>query len=603
MIRTIWTCWLQGRETAPPLVQRCLRSWEEKNPGWTVKCLDATTIERYVPLSQHIDLSTQTLTAASLTDVTRILLLHEFGGVWVDATLFCNQPLDEWLPGAMQEGFFVFSSPAPDRLLASWFLAAESGSPLVTKWCREVLSFWSGRSAADDYFWFHRCFRGVCERDSEAAAAWARVRKVSADGPHSLCLHGRVYRPLDEIRDDVDWTSPVFKFTNRLDFEQVQKGSLLEALLAQKQEQAIADHGKSGPRIVFALGRRIRRLLKWAREALARRGVAFHFRNPQESPATTALSRDGSAHQPPRQFASLKVTTENLGDHMQILAGQRLLRAMGIVPEVGIDRDDEIGSAPVLRSFGGPIGILLNGWFKTNGKEWPPHPGLLPLFHGFHIRLFQCPELLSSESLDYFRRHEPIGCRDPHTQRLLHSHGIEVFTTNCLTLTLPRRIEESEGGVFVVSRDERIRSLLPPSIGPYEFISHYSGTRDFAANMSAATALLEQYRTRARLIVTTLLHCALPAIAMGIPVVVIYPLNEGAAHESDRERFSALDDIAPVHSINDLASVDWNPLPVDFSARKLVMLETFYEAAARRWGPCKSMPLGPIAPPSALPPP
>src|SRR5262249_40060710 len=98
MNKVIWTCWLQGRENAPPTVEKCLASWERKNPGWTFRCLDATSIERYVALKHHIDLDRQTITAASLSDILRMLLLREFGGVWVDATLLCAMPLDEWLP-------------------------------------------------------------------------------------------------------------------------------------------------------------------------------------------------------------------------------------------------------------------------------------------------------------------------------------------------------------------------------------------------------------------------------------------------------------------------------------------------------------------------
>ena len=85
----------------------------------------------------------------------------------------------------------------------------------------------------------------------------------------------------------------------------------------------------------------------------------------------------------PRSFASLKVSTENLGDHIQIIAGLRLLARLGIEPLRYIDRDDEIHSAPGLDQEFGPVGILLNGWFKTNRGEWPPHPKLAPLILGF----------------------------------------------------------------------------------------------------------------------------------------------------------------------------------------------------------------------------
>ena len=124
------------------------------------------------------------------------------------------------------------------------------------------------------------------------------------------------------------------------------------------------------------------------------------------------------------------------------------------------DRDNEIQSAPGLDEEDGPVGILLNGWFKTNRAEWPPHPKLAPLIHGFHIRLFQCPELISDASIDFFRRHQPIGCRDVSTETLLRSKGVEAFTSNCLSLALPRRIDDpmTQTEVFVVSRDERQES-------------------------------------------------------------------------------------------------------------------------------------------------
>src|ERR1700733_10439169 len=111
MNKTIWSCWFQGRRNAPDLVKRCLASWETLKPGWDFRCLDAETTGRYVDLGEHVDLQSQTITAASLSDILRVLLLHEYGGVWVDATLYCNVPLDEWLPLAACTGFFAFVRP------------------------------------------------------------------------------------------------------------------------------------------------------------------------------------------------------------------------------------------------------------------------------------------------------------------------------------------------------------------------------------------------------------------------------------------------------------------------------------------------------------
>ena len=559
MKKTIWSCWFQGREAAPHLVKRCFSSWERENPGWHFRCLDAVSIERYIDLKGIVDFQSQTLTAASFSDILRILLLHEFGGIWVDATLFCNRPLDEWLPSAMTEGFFAFAAPAPDRLLSSWFLSAVPNHYLISNWCRRTIEYWSNRPKAQDYFWFHHLFGDMCNADETAGKAWSRVPKISADGPHALQFGGLMYRSQTDVIDSVDWTTPVFKLTHRLPAGGLPSESLLEYLLDRDAEVRPSDKA-----------------------------------HPSVSRSTIVET--------PRTFATLKVSTENLGDHIQIIAGLRLLARLGIRPTRYIDRDNEIHSAPGLDQEAGPVGILLNGWFKTNRAEWPPHPKLVPLILGFHIRLFQCPELISEASIEFFRRYQPIGCRDVYTKSLLEAHGVQAFTSNCLSLIFPRRVDDpvTQTEVFVVSRDERIKSHIPQSIGPYTFISHYTGSRNFAANFEQAQQLLETYRSRAKLIITTLLHSALPAIAMGIPVVAFYPSNDMVAHISDRERFSSLEELVPIHRFDEIESVNWKPEPVDVSDTKLQIVDHFYKIAAQ-WVAKPSPSMGPLAPPSALP--
>ena len=92
--RVIWTCWFQGLDDAPSLVQRCIQSWIKHNPGWDLRCLDRHTVLHYAPSLNDLNLTNAVITAASLSDIVRINLLHEYGGVWVDASLFCNRPLD-----------------------------------------------------------------------------------------------------------------------------------------------------------------------------------------------------------------------------------------------------------------------------------------------------------------------------------------------------------------------------------------------------------------------------------------------------------------------------------------------------------------------------
>lgn len=559
MNRIIWTCWFQGQQSAPEIVKRCLRSWIEKNPGWDFRCVDASNVEEYVSISKYIDLGNQQVTAASLSDIVRILLLHEYGGVWVDATLFCNQPLDNWLPEKLVEGFFAFARPAADRPLSSWFLASEPGNRLLSLWCRETLSYWRGRSRADTYFWFHYLFRNLCEVDGEFGRHWRKVPQISADGPHSIQAAG-IYEAFSKVFAKVDWASPVFKLTYRIEIDKVKPDSLLTCVLGSLQEadSVTTDTASSSPLDI--------------------------------------------AHQSVHEttFASLKVSTENLGDHIQILAGNFLLRRFGVRPQVFLDRDDEIRSAPVLNDYSGRVPMLMNGWFKRNGSEWPPNDKILPIFIGFHVRLFQSPELLSAESVEYFKTFQPIGCRDIYTEMLLRSKGIETYESNCLSLTLDRRIFGDRNEIFVVSRDRQIIDYIPETLGPFTFVSHYSGSNDFEENMKLASELLVEYGTRAKLIVTSLLHCALPAIAMGIPVVVIYPINDQAGHASDQERFSSLGRLTRIYQMHELDDVDWEPAPIDVGMIKL-MLHDRLKSALDALHIRPSNMLGPIASSDILP--
>ena len=554
MRKVIWTCWLQGPAHAPELVQKCLSSWEERNPDWEVRRLDASTALQFAPALATFDLASRTVTSASLSDILRISLLHEYGGVWADATLFCNHSLDDWLPQVFDEGFFAFDRPGPDRWLSSWFLAATPGHPVIAAWARAVHDYWSERTQADRYFWFHGLFQKICEADAQIEAIWRRVPKISADGPHRIQQLGMASRACDTA-EQVDWSTPCFKLTYRYDETAADKDSLLRRLIGPPGE-------------------------------------------PPPSPRAARQARDTAR---PAVFASLSVSTENVGDHIQILSGLDLLARFGHSPSFYLDRDFELKSAPGLPPDS-EHPILLNGWFKRDSAEWPPNQRFKPIFLGFHIRSFQSPSLLSDESLAYYRAHQPIGCRDRRTTELLAANNVEAFESHCLSMTFPRRLPApSQCEIFVVSRDERLAAAVPQELGQFVSVLHYSGDTDFLRNMVRARKFLDFYRDRARLIVTSLLHCALPALAMGIPVVMFYPINTPQLHASDLERFSSLQNLIRIWTVDQMAEVDWSPTPPDVGAIKLALIDRLAaELDAMGLGGARC--LGPIADPSTLPP-
>jgi hypothetical protein len=91
--------------------------------------------------------------------------------------------LDEWLPGVSGEGFFAFDTPDHGRLLASWFRPAEPGHSTIAGWARAVEECWWECTQADQYFWFHRLFRRICEADPAPGSDCLLRRLIGHEGP------------------------------------------------------------------------------------------------------------------------------------------------------------------------------------------------------------------------------------------------------------------------------------------------------------------------------------------------------------------------------------------------------------------------------------
>lgn len=236
--RVVWTFWLQGWSAAPRLVRACLESWRRHNPGWDVRALSRSGAAAHIDVEEAVpSIRGKQLPPMEYSECLRVSLLARFGGVWVDATVFCTQPLDVWLPGHSSTGFFAFERPGPDRLLSSWFLAASPGSYVVESWRRAVSDYWTTHSRRHTYFWFHYLFGELYERDAEIRRTWDATPTIPADGPHYFWPYDPdLFEPLDEgARSRIDGEKdPVYKLTHKIDETKAQPGSVLAYLCGQR---------------------------------------------------------------------------------------------------------------------------------------------------------------------------------------------------------------------------------------------------------------------------------------------------------------------------------------------------------------------------------
>ncbi|MGU9978028.1 MAG: polysaccharide pyruvyl transferase family protein [Candidatus Oxydemutatoraceae bacterium WSBS_2016_MAG_OTU14] len=217
----------------------------------------------------------------------------------------------------------------------------------------------------------------------------------------------------------------------------------------------------------------------------------------------------------------------NLGNEIQTIAATRLIRELGFEFGGVVDRDaintDE------------PINLLCNGFFDINCLHNLFKDNINPIFSNIHIA--RKDNNLKAELIEQFKKHEPIGCRDRDTMQFLQSKGIKCFFNYCLTLTLPRREKDPENGkIFIVDLNEMTMRAKHRSQREVGYFMHLFSNRYLhASKMLLAQELLDLYKNKASLIITSRLHCALPCIAMGIPVIYFADKKEIPRQELVKE--------------------------------------------------------------------
>lgn len=240
--------------------------------------------------------------------------------------------------------------------------------------------------------------------------------------------------------------------------------------------------------------------------------------------------------------------TFNIGDYIQSLAAKQFL-----------PRVDEYINREELASFNGEkTKLIMNGWFTHNASNWVPSESINPLIISFHINNTAAPFMLDEKGISYLKKYQPIGCRDYFTVDLLKAKGIEAYFSGCLTLTLDSyRVEDSlrNDDIYIVDplygfpNKDRIlfntKTFLKGVLSKEIFEMGQSKQfmkqifteelmssaiyikQEVPANIytedekfKLAEELLNKY-ARAKLVITSRIHCALPCLALGTPVIYI----------------------------------------------------------------------------------
>ena len=213
----------------------------------------------------------------------------------------------------------------------------------------------------------------------------------------------------------------------------------------------------------------------------------------------------------------------NLGDNIQTFGVEILYEMMGYnkneIEEVNMYNFHDYSSDKII--------VPMSAFFSSElgYKVIPTSECILPLFIGFHSH-----DETILDNIEYFKKYQPIGCRDQYTRDLLEERGIEAYISGCASILLPKRKKTpKEDKVFFVDTPNELEKYIPERIRQNsEYISHVINVNTLNYSEKErkmydeiARNLVNRYKNEATLVVTSRLHCAVPCMAMGIPVILV----------------------------------------------------------------------------------
>ena len=143
------------------------------------------------------------ISTAHFADLLRILLLINYGGIWMDATVLLTQKIPQIL---LDSDLFVFQSSilhTEFQPFSNWFIIAKKNNPVLLKVFEILASYWKDNSKLINYFIFHVTVQLVITYDNEAKQLWQKIFYKNNSDPH--LLQKKLFDTFDPVMKNYIW--------------------------------------------------------------------------------------------------------------------------------------------------------------------------------------------------------------------------------------------------------------------------------------------------------------------------------------------------------------------------------------------------------------
>ena len=211
--KNIWMFWHDSNNLRDPLTEMCYNSWVNNYPDYTVNMVNMQNVrdlldgDIFDPLVKNIRRAKFGKTMTSICDLFRVLLIHKYGGIYVDVDVLSIRRAPEDL---LEREFFniykgkIFKqSHTADTLTneqflshikipQNWMLKANVDTYIVNRYQQEMIEFCTNynqnrrsidyRDGCGGYFFGGNMLKVLCKKDDKFCTEMKKLMLSSSPG-------------------------------------------------------------------------------------------------------------------------------------------------------------------------------------------------------------------------------------------------------------------------------------------------------------------------------------------------------------------------------------------------------------------------------------
>lgn len=223
----IWVCWWQGLENAPKIVRECVESIKRHAGSHKVIVITDENYKEYVHFPTWLEDKYERgiLTKTHMSDILRLMLLANWGGVWLDSTFYCNGDLEEYFTMP------VWSIKRPDyrhvSVACGYFANYSFGCgyenrKIFAKLAAYVLQYWKTHDYMVDYLFLDYLIVQAQLQDKEIKNAFSQISPNNRNCDELIKI---LNLPFDEKKwAEIKKETILFKLTWKVEYPIEQNG-------------------------------------------------------------------------------------------------------------------------------------------------------------------------------------------------------------------------------------------------------------------------------------------------------------------------------------------------------------------------------------------